>query len=68
MREPRLPVIEHRFLQLLWDGRHEEAAKVLGRHLKLAFRESRRLGACICTGRRTPSLLPASGGGRGSLP
>lgn len=43
--EPRLPVIERRFLQLLWDGRHERAAELLGRHLNLAFRESRRLGA-----------------------
>ena len=43
--EMRLPEVERHFLELMWDGRHEDAAKVLDRHRNLVFDESRRLGA-----------------------
>ena len=43
--EKRLPEVEREFLELMWDGRHEDAAKVLDRHRDLAFADSRRLGA-----------------------
>lgn len=43
--ELRLPSGERRFLELLWDGRHEDAAKSLDRYLTLAFDEDPRLGA-----------------------
>ena len=43
--EARLPSVERRFLELMWDGHHQDAAKALDRHLKLAFDENPRLGA-----------------------
>ena len=43
--EKRLPEVERQFLELMWDGRHEDAAKVLDRHRNLVFDESRHLGA-----------------------
>ena len=44
-QRPRFPSVERRFLELMWDGRHEDAAMKLDRHLDLAFDESPRLGA-----------------------
>ena len=43
--KPRLPLVERRFLELMWDGRCEDAAKTLDRDISLAFDESPRLGA-----------------------
>ncbi|MCY4572766.1 MAG: DEAD/DEAH box helicase family protein [Gemmatimonadetes bacterium] len=41
----RLPAGERRFLELMWDGRHQDAAKAIDRYLTLAFDEDPRLGA-----------------------
>ncbi len=43
--ESRLPTVERRFLEMVWDGRHKDAARMLDRHLNLAFDEDPRLGA-----------------------
>ena len=45
LNEARFPSVERLFLELMWDGRHKDAARALDPHLNLAFDEDPRLGA-----------------------